>query len=55
MAASSMLGAAAAGGVLRPVAAMLGTGSLCHYDPDIYRAGSNPRNGFSVRCLRDAD
>jgi uncharacterized protein (TIGR02145 family) len=23
--------------------------------PDIYRNYSNPRNGFSVRCLRDAD
>ena len=28
---------------------------LTNFDPDIYRNSSDPRNGFSVRCLRDAD
>ena len=51
---SAVPGASATGGVLRPVAAMLGTG-LGSYDPDIYRALRSPRVGFSVRCLRDAD
>ena len=28
---------------------------LFYDDPDIYRDFDNPRSGFSVRCLRDAD
>ncbi len=28
---------------------------LFNYGPDIYRYGYDPRFGFSVRCLRDAD
>jgi hypothetical protein len=29
--------------------------SLVYFNPDIYRYDVNPRSGFSVRCLRDAD
>jgi uncharacterized protein (TIGR02145 family) len=28
---------------------------LLSNDPDVYRGGYDPRRGFSVRCLRDAD
>ena len=54
MATSSMPGTTATGGVLRPVAAMLGAG-LGQLHPDIDRSYDDPRDGFSVRCLRDAD
>ena len=29
--------------------------ALYYANPDIYRSSSDPRNGFSVRCLRDAE
>ena len=54
MATSTMPGTAATGGVLRPVAAMLGSGT---WTTTIQASTglSYPRVGFSVRCLRDAD
>ena len=54
MATSTMPGTSASGGVLRPVAAVLGSGA-CTLSPDINRSSGSPRYGFSVRCLRDAD
>ena len=50
----TMPGATATGGVLRPVAAMLGSGTWTQQSRHRPVHGS-PRYGFSVRCLRDAD
>ncbi len=48
-------GVSGTGGVLRPVAAMLGTGTCTTAIQTPTGTTSNPRGGFSVRCLRDAD